>query len=339
MMTNLELRMSLRERKQRWEIIQASWIDSLGMVVPMAAPLVPAFLTFTAILAHYPDLLNINWWWILLIAIVAAAVIELLGILSIETMFDMRTYNATLQADEESAPFEYAAAAVGFYLALVMSLVMLLKIWPAFALWSLAPLTVLGFVTSWVMVLRKQHSERVFNREEKKMKGVNEEIAQRDTMLASLDVEIRTLRRTVSSLEIDLDNANIAKLEVERLAEGLTKVLADKEIEAKLLTVELDGLRRQVDMLSKQQVIAPTGVSEPAKPPQKTGSTQTRRIEILKVLTQTQQKADVNFTELGRTFGTSDTTIKKDLQWLIENEYWQNGDTWKPTTAGLGLIG
>jgi hypothetical protein len=164
-MNNIELRQQLRERKERWQIHQSGWFDAVGMIVPVAAPLVPALLTSTAIIEHYPKVINVNFWLIVAIALITGLVIEMLGVLSIETMFEMRAFNKTMNAGEEPAPFGYAMWAVSFYLILVLSLVLLLKIWHDLALWSLAPLTMLGFVTSWVMVLRKQHSERVYLRD------------------------------------------------------------------------------------------------------------------------------------------------------------------------------
>lgn len=220
-MNNIELRRALRERKENLQIRQAFWLDLLGLAVPLAAPLVPAYLTATAIIEHYPALLHIDKGWVIAMALIAGAVIEVLGILSIETMFDMRTFNATVQDGDEHAPFEAARAAVGFYLLLVIALVILLKIWPFLALWSLAPLTILGFITSWVMVLRKQHSERVFKAE----------------------------MAHVEQSEIERLNA-----EIERLTNVHQSVL-NAEHERRLnAEAELNGLREKFDRLTEQTV-------------------------------------------------------------------------------------
>ena len=118
-MNNKQLKQTLREHKENLQIRQAFWIDMLGLVVPLAAPLVPAYLTSTAIIEHYPTLLHIERGYVIAMALIAGAVIEVLGILSIETMFDMRTFNATAADGDEKAPLEWAAAAVAFYLLLV----------------------------------------------------------------------------------------------------------------------------------------------------------------------------------------------------------------------------
>lgn len=64
-----------------------------------------------------------------------------------------------------------------------------------------------------------------------------------------------------------------------------------------------------------------------------------RRAEVLRLLTGTRNKGEANFTEWARSFGTSDTTIRNDLQWLIKNGYWQNGDTWKASPKASDLLG
>lgn len=229
-MTNIELRRNLRDRKEALEIRQAFVLDLLGLVVPLAAPLVPAYLTAAAIIEHYPGLLHIDLAWVIGMALIAGAVIEVLGILSIETMFDMRTFNERVQADGERAPFGWAAFAVAFYLVLVITLVLLLKIWSSLALWSLAPLTVLGFVTSWVMVLRKQHSERVWRHT-----AAHDEQAERDR----LNAEIERLN-TVHAARIEqLNSEHADALNAERAAR-------------EQLQAELNALRERVQRQPEQ---------------------------------------------------------------------------------------
>lgn len=236
-MNNLELRRALREHKESLQIRQAYWLDLLGLIVPLAAPLVPAYLTATAIIEHYPALLHIDKWLVIVMAIIAGAVIEVLGILSIETMFDMRTFNATVQEGDEQAPFEAARAAVGFYLLLVIALVILLKIWPFLALWSLAPLTVLGFITSWVMVLRKQHSERVF-------KAETTDVEQSEIERLNADIE-----RLINEHQVAL-NAEQQRLEQQQREHAEQ---FERERERRLnIEAELNGLREKYDRLAEQ---------------------------------------------------------------------------------------
>lgn len=229
-MTNIDLRRNLRNRKEALEIRQAFVLDMLGLVVPLAAPLVPAYLTAAAIIEHYPGLLHIDLAWVIGMALIAGAVIEVLGILSIETMFDMRTFNATVQDGDERAPFGWAAFAVAFYLVLVITLVLLLKIWSGLALWSLAPLTVLGFITSWVMVLRKQHGERVWRHT-----AAQDEQAERDR----LNAEIERLKSVHAAKVEQLNGEYDAALNAERVAR-------------EQLNSELNALREHIDRQAEQ---------------------------------------------------------------------------------------
>lgn len=263
-MNNIELRRHLRDRKEHWQIQQAHWLDLLGLVVPLAAPLVPAYLTTTAIIEHYPDLLHIDWWWVAGIGVIAGAVIEVLGILSIETMFDMRTYNATAQEDEEKAPTEAAIIAVIFYLVLVIGLVLLLKIWSNLALWSLAPLTVLGFITSWVMVLRKQHAERVWKHE---MSGTEQ------SEIEHLNAELERQ----SAVHLNAMNAELERHE-RQVAEQAERLNIERA-ERQAMSDELAALREQYTRLAERQSARREDAPQP-KPKQATGKVDPARVHL-----------------------------------------------------------
>lgn len=328
-MNNYELRQHLHDRKERWEIKQASLLDALGLIVPMAAPLVPAFLTATAIIAHYPILLGLQLGYVVAIAVVAGAVIELLGILSIETMFDMRTYNQKYQTDE--APYTYAVTAVGFYLVLVIGLVLLLKIWHNLALWSLAPLTVLGFVTSWVMVLRKQHGERVHQRQMAEADLVNRERnqAQHDQAITDLTTQLADLQRQHAELTAALATAHAQRLDSEtRLS---TALQSNQE------------LTNQIAALARQLTASPAPTNRPvqrsAPPPSKPASTQRLtpdqcRAAIIAALSDPDHGHQQTFAQLVDRVGVSLNTVKAHCRTLSEQgqvDIDQNIVTLKPS--------
>lgn len=264
-MNNIDLRRDLRDSKERLQIRQAYYLDLLGLIVPLAAPLVPAYLTATAIIEHYPALLHLDRVWVIVMAFIAGAVIEVLGILSIETMFDMRTFNATVQGDDERAPFGYAASAVVFYLLLVITLVLLLKIWSGLALWSLAPLTVLGFITSWVMVLRKQHADRVWRvevqgAEQSEVERLNATIERmNDEHAAALNAErerVHSLRAEHAEHVQRLRNEHVQRFE--RLQAEHSEQMADEQRRREQIENELASLREQyarlVDSVNSERV-------------------------------------------------------------------------------------
>lgn len=162
----------------------------------------------------------------------------------------------------------------------------------------------------------------------------------RANALADLELVVERLE---AELAHEQERSTIAERSAKHEVERLARTLGEREVAVKGLTVEVDGLHRQIELLTQQLDKVAIGVSEPSSTQEKQGlgvsSAQVRRIEVLRHLTQTQKKAEVNFVELGRTFGTSDTTIRKDLDWLIKNELWQNHGEWKPTQAGLNMIG
>lgn len=322
-MTNDQLREAIRNRRDRRKMQQGEWFDVIGDVVPWAAPVVPAFLTGTAIYNDYPALLSMPQNVILVGAIVVGIVIEMLGVISIEAMFDMHTYNMSAKDTDDKAPFAYAAAAVIFYLAVVIVLVIFLKIWHSLALWSLAPLTFLGFIATWVAVLRRQHVERVSR---------HEALQESNSVMGKLQQQIQTLTQTLDTLRSELSDAVSGKRSAEAFAEGLR---------GRLAILEHDLVIAQAKAIAP--VTVSTGVSEPASDAKVDDvgsvSPEVRRPEVLKLLTQTKAKSEVNFAEWGRTFGTSDTTIRNDLKWLIQQGYWQNGDTWMALPKASELIG
>jgi len=257
---NTELRHRLRERKTRWELLQASWIDALGLFVPLAAPLVPAFLTGAAIYTYYPTLLELDWRAVLVMAFIAGFVIELLGIISIETMFDMLSFKQTAKDGEELAPFKYAAVAVVFYLLLVISLVLLLKIWHNLALWSLAPLTVLGFITAWVMVLRKQHNARAYRREVEQSSGSESGTTeQAELMRAEHEQRIAKMNSEhAQQLQINLSDhvQSLEQLNAEhgRTIEQLTALHVEQlKQQAHVHELALLELAHQLDLVRNEQ--------------------------------------------------------------------------------------
>lgn len=153
-------------------------------------------------------------------------------------------------------------------------------------------------------------------------------------------------------------NSDIAKLQLELVT--VTGLVEQRQTEAVELQTKLDGqtvlvttqnqtiteLRAQIAGLTERAEFwqtqfenKPTGVLEPAKQPAKPSSTVERRMAVLRAISQTAKRSDVNFTELGAQYGVSDTAIKKDVEWLVGAEYWVNGDVWKPTRKGIEWVG
>lgn len=143
---------------------------------------------------------------------------------------------------------------------------------------------------------------------------------------------IEELQNQLSELRGELANQNLAVTEWRNLTEVERQTAAN-------LNAQIAGLTERVEFWKQQAENRPTGVLEPEKPSKNQGSTHARRMAVLRTIAKTGQRSDVNFTELGTAHGVSDTAIKKDVEWLVANEFWLNGDTWKPTAKGIELAG
>lgn len=210
MSTLSQRKQTYRNRVESQETYRDYIIDIVGVWGPLLAPAVPAALTMVSIAMHYPELLHIHWLAALAIGLIVAVVIEVLGVVSVETFLDMKSYNQTIDEGEELAPVGWAGAIMGLYILIVISLVVLLKMVPQLALVSLVPLTLLAGVTSWIVVMRKQHRERTYKRDLAEME---------DNQLIDLSEKLDILTAENDQLlsEIAKLNGQIERLEAAQL--------------------------------------------------------------------------------------------------------------------------
>lgn len=224
MTSNYELRKQKRDAIETLEIHRDTVIDFIAVWGPLCAPLVPAGLTAAAIIVSFPDLLGIKVWGAWAIAIVTVIALEVLGIVSVETWLDMRRYNAENTGASEHAPVDQALSVVVIYAIVVLSLVFVLKIWHSAALYSLIPLTMLGLITSWTIVLRKQHNQRKWDAEQTSRESA----------------EVATLRQ-------QLDEERNLTERFRRDAESVRKSSEGLRTDAELLRAEVATLRQMLD--------------------------------------------------------------------------------------------
>ena len=226
---NQELRKQKRDWIHKLEIHRDSAIDFVAVWGPLAAPLVPAGLTAAAIIVTFPTLLHIGLWGAIAIAVVTVIVLEVLGLVSVETWLNMKTFNAEHLDAKEQAPEGQARAIVIIYALVVLALVFILKIWQGAALYSLIPLTLLGLITSWTVVLRKQHNDRVWRAEQGN---------QSNAALEALQTELDNLRTA-------LDQSRKESVKFQQSADVWRK-------ESEALHTELDQSRKEFDQLRTQ---------------------------------------------------------------------------------------
>lgn len=168
--------------------------------------------------------------------------------------------------------------------------------------------------------------------------------------LAQDNDDVERLKRQVAELQTMVSAEKEDKLRVQTEAnhtrtmlETSAKTLSNLDVELAKRDGLIETLRGQVAFLEGQTErlgkMAVAGVSEPAKPlvsePKQTRTDPTlRRFGVLVAATKVGSKGELNFAELARTYGVSDTMVRKDLSWLEESGYWLNHDNWEPTEKG-----
>lgn len=254
-MDNIQLRKERRDWVQRLEIHRDGVIDFVAVWGPLLAPMVPAGLTAAAIIVVFPDLLHIAPWAAWLIAIITVASLEVLGIVSVETWLDMRRYNAEHKNAEEAAPVGQALSVVVIYAIVVLSLVFILKIWKEAALYSLIPLTMLGLITSWTIVLRKQHNARTWATEMQQA-----EQSEIDRLQAMLTEQQDLIARMVADHEqrmADLTTTHAGHIEQATVAHchEIEQLHSEHETVTNALSKRIDQLVDQLDNLRSVQSV------------------------------------------------------------------------------------
>ncbi|HRW04456.1 MAG TPA: hypothetical protein P5121_05155 [Caldilineaceae bacterium] len=210
-MNNRELLEHNRARVERWEIRRDTGVDWLSTFGPVIIPLIPATLTASAILSAFSGILHTNLIFAWIACLASGAGIEVLGIVSNETYHDMDAYNETLADGEEPAPAEEANRMRHLYTVIVATLVLLLEIiptaveyfaWPeqiavVSTILALLPLVFLAQITSNIVILRKQHRERVYKRQARQDAAAVER--RHNDRMALLESEIQSLRSALAA--------------------------------------------------------------------------------------------------------------------------------------------
>ena len=134
------------------------------------------------------------------------------------------------------------------YCVVVLGLVVFLKMWPSLAIWSLIPLTLMGLLTSWTVILRKQFNDQQYEREvaQAEENEVESLRATLDKQRQEHEQELDTLRNEHRQIVDDLDNVN----------QELSKELDNKEIDIVNLTGHVAELERQLSDIQDGHVHA-----------------------------------------------------------------------------------
>lgn len=158
---------------------EKSFLDLLSAAVPYAVPIIPAYLTFY----HTMDQMNFPRW----VAITAAFVVEVLGITSVSTAIRFQRHNMLNKDVKNKAPFALAIATYVFYIAVVLSVNVLLEVVTgtrsAAVIWAIALFTLLSLPSAVLISIRAQYAEILEEKQERKAERQAERIAQRAPQL------------------------------------------------------------------------------------------------------------------------------------------------------------
>lgn len=197
-----EIRKFNKLDSQKQSLLFERLVDRVSIYAPATVPLIPASLTTISIANSWPNLFHIHpiAGWIL--GLIAGIGIEVLGIVSVDSYFNMRYFNQTKIRDNDDGPDAPASASkwvVIFYGMVVLTVVFLLKIFPNLAVYSLIPLCLMGILVCFMVVLRKQFNELVYQREEKKIR--HDMMQMLNNTIAQLQNELKCALENIAQLQ------------------------------------------------------------------------------------------------------------------------------------------
>ena len=177
------------------EEAERTLVDNLAATAPWLAPLAPAYLAYQAMV----DVLHFPIW----VAGTVGTTVEVLGISTINTALTLYTWNREKNKSDKAAPTWVAILVSGFYVAVVITVNVLLDGGTALDKGAKALISSLSVAAAITLALRSQHGKRVFEtkqtheelREERrknklqKLAGQKEKLQQVSKKVAETDSE------------------------------------------------------------------------------------------------------------------------------------------------------
>jgi hypothetical protein len=160
-MTSKRVREFLRAIQGIVQELETTLVDTLASVAPWLGPIAPAYLAYKAMVG----VLGLPVW----VAFVIAAVIELLGISTINTAVQFWNYNQTKRQSDPKAPFWMAVIMAVFYLTVVLVVNVLLDNAEMIQKTAKFLLSALSPVAAVTLSLRAQHTRRVLTVADRKV--------------------------------------------------------------------------------------------------------------------------------------------------------------------------
>ncbi len=130
-------------------------LNAVAATTPWLAPIIPASMVYHNMQAA----LGMDWW----VALVGAAVVETLGLSAVHTAFQLWDYNDSTTPDAGRAPVRVAVISGAFYLALVITVNVVME-WETTPVWQIvakALFSLVGIVGGVILAIRAQHARRI----------------------------------------------------------------------------------------------------------------------------------------------------------------------------------
>lgn len=133
--------------------VESILVDNIAATAPWLAPLVPAYMVHQAMIF----ILGFPSW----IAWAGAAVVEFLGLAAIQTTFTFWDYNEAKRQSDQNAPVKVALATSAFYMAVILTVNVMLDDSTLLLRVAKALLSLLSIIAAVILALRSQHARRL----------------------------------------------------------------------------------------------------------------------------------------------------------------------------------
>lgn len=134
---------------------EKSFLDFLGALVPYCVPIIPAYLTYF----HVQKEMEFPAW----VAVTAAFVVETLGMASVSTAIRFWYHNVKYTKADNKAPFGLAIGVYLFYIAVVVTVNVILEIYTGtrsgWIILAIALFTLLSVPSGVLIAIRAQYSQ------------------------------------------------------------------------------------------------------------------------------------------------------------------------------------
>ena len=185
--------MNIFDRINDWvRSSEASLVNLLSAIAPWAAPLAPAFLSYT----HMVNNLAFPVW----VAMSVAIVVEILGLSTISTALSFWSHNKRYKTEYKKAPVGLVIVAFSFYLAIILTMNVLLEAYdgPQTHIIAKALLTLLSIPAALILAVRTQHTELLNEiKEDKEAKRMTRSFALRTNEPNELRTDTERLSKFV----------------------------------------------------------------------------------------------------------------------------------------------